>query len=151
MPEGQVRGGVAHGEGGKFEDKYSDDEVLQALITANPEPLTNQEVADQVGCSKATAHNRLHELQDEGKVHTKQPGARARVWWVDLNRPAREIDAVHDRLEELGRDALIRVASRFGPDFNPTRTGTEDIREFLLDQRYAELERALTEETDAGA
>lgn len=146
MPEGQVRGGVAHGEGGKFEDKYSDDEVLQALIEAHPEPLTNQEVADRIDCSKATAHNRLHELKEGGKVETKQPGARARVWWVDLNRPAREIDAVEDRLDELGRDALIRVASRFGPDFNPTRTGTEDIREFLLDQRYADLERALTEE-----
>lgn len=149
MPEGEVRGNVEHGEGGKFQDKYSDDEVLDALIQAHPEPLTNKDVKERIGCSKATAHNRLHELNGEGKIETKMAGARARVWWVDLNRPAREIDTVQERLEALGRDALMRVASRFEPDFNPTRTSTADVREFLLDQSYADLERALTQEVPA--
>lgn len=85
MTENRVRGGVEHGEDGKFKDKYSDDDVIDAVREANPEPLTNKEVAQRVGCSKPTAHNRLHELADEGRVHTKKVGANARVWWVEDN------------------------------------------------------------------
>lgn len=83
MTESRVRGDVEHGEGGKFVDKYDDDDVVQALIEANPEPLTNKEVAQRVGCSKPTAHNRLHELAEDDQVLTKKVGANARVWWVD--------------------------------------------------------------------
>lgn len=81
--ESRVRGDVQHGEGGKFVDKYDDDDVLQALIEAHPEPLTNQEVADRIDCSKTTAHNRLHELENDDQIRTKKPGANARVWWVE--------------------------------------------------------------------
>jgi len=149
MPEGEVRGGVEHGEGGRFQDKYSDNQVLKSLIESHPEPLTNQEVANRVGCVKATAHNRLHELDDQGQVATKKVGAKARVWWVDLTRPARDFDGLTDHLEDLNRAALARVASRFEPPFNPTRTGTEDIQEFLLGQPYADLDRELTVEAEA--
>lgn len=145
MPEGEVRGGVQHGEGGKFQDKYSDDEVLGTLIGAYPEPLTNKEVSERIGCSKATAHNRLHELNDEGQVFTKEVGARARVWWVDLTRPAREI-AIQTGVDALGRDALMDKAARFDPPFNPTRTDTGALREFLRDQPYADLMRTIGEE-----
>jgi len=142
MPQGEVRGGVQHGEGGKFQDVYSDDEVLEALIGAYPEPLTNKEVASRLGCSKATAHNRLHELNDEGQVSTKEVGARARVWWVDLTRPAREVN-VWTGLEAIERDGLMDYAAMFDPPFNPTRTGTEELREFLRGQPFADLIRVL--------
>lgn len=150
MPEGEVRGNVEHGEGGKFKDKYSDNQVLEALIEAYPEPLTNQEVADRVGCAKATAHNRLHELEDAGQVSTKKVGAKARVWWVDLERPAGEIDGFAGHLEDLDRSDLARVASRFEPPFNPTRTGTEELQEYLLGKPYAALDRALAEVGNGG-
>ncbi|UTF55956.1 helix-turn-helix domain-containing protein [Natronosalvus rutilus] len=83
MTESKVRGNVEHGEGGKFKDKYSDDDVVDALLEAHPEPLTNKEVAQRVGCSKPTAHNRLHELAEDDRVLTKKVGANARVWWVE--------------------------------------------------------------------
>lgn len=148
MPEGEVRGGVTHGEGGKFEDKYSDDDVVQALAEAYPEPLTNQEVADRVGCSKATAHNRLHELNGEGAVFTKKAGAKARVWWVDMTRPAPESNggSMREYLEEeAGRQQVIAIASRFQPPFNPTRTGTDEMVEFIMDQPWGEVTRAVEE------
>jgi len=155
MTEGEVRGGVEHGEEGKFEDKYDDDDVVQALAEAYPEPLTNQEVADRVGCAKATAHNRLHELEEEAVVHTKQPGARSRVWWVDMTEPApRQNGAtIRDTLEGE-RDLTIAVASSFKPPFNPTRTGTDEMIGFIMEQPWGDvnraIERALRGEDDGG-
>lgn len=154
MPEGEVRGGVSHGEGGKFEDKYSDNEVVQALADVYPEPATNQDVADAIGCVKATAHNKLHDLHDEGEVRTKKVGAKARVWWVDMTEPAPPSTApsIREVLED-DRQRAIAVASRFKPEFNPTRTGTDEIVDFVMDQPWGEVTRALNdrlqeEETD---
>lgn len=141
---GKIRGDVEHGEGGKFEDKYEDDDVVRALADAYPEPLTNQEVADRVGCAKATAHNRLHELEEDGIVYTKQPGARSRVWWVDMTEPAPKNNGATIREHLEGdRQLTIAVASSFQPPFNPTRTGTDDMIDFVLEQPWGEVNRAL--------
>jgi hypothetical protein len=147
MPEGEVRGGVTHGEGGKFEDKYSDNDVVQALAEQYPEPLTNQEVADRVGCAKATAHNKLHALEDEGAVYTKKAGAKARVWWVDMTEPAPDGNGATIRSHIEGdRELVIAVASRFQPPFNPTRTGTDDMIDFIMAQPWGAVARALDAE-----
>lgn len=145
MPEGEVRGGVEHGEGGKFQDKYEDDDVVQALVEAYPEPLTNKEVSEAVGCAKATAHNRLHDLLDEGIVYTKEPGARARVWWVDMTEPAPENSStgIREFLEDSEREEVLQVASHFKPPFNPTRTGTDEVIDYILEQPWGEVNRAI--------
>ncbi|MFC6993194.1 helix-turn-helix domain-containing protein [Haladaptatus sp. GCM10025707] len=46
------------------------------------EPLTATEVADALGCSRRTAHNKLTKLTDQGELKSKKVGARGRVWWV---------------------------------------------------------------------
>lgn len=83
--DGEIRGGVEQGAGGKFEAKYDDEDVVDALVDAHPEPLKVGEVAERVGCSDTTAHNRLHDLFDNSYpgLATKKVGANARVWWVD--------------------------------------------------------------------
>jgi MarR-like DNA-binding transcriptional regulator SgrR of sgrS sRNA len=48
------------------------------------EPLTASEVADQLGCSRRTALNKLHELQDETDLTSKKVGGRSRVWWIPV-------------------------------------------------------------------
>lgn len=151
MSDTNIRGDVQHGEGGKFQDKYDDDDVVQALAEAYPEPLTNQEVADRIGCVKATAHNRLYELKDDGVVYTKQPGARSRVWWVDMTEPAPEKNGatIRDHLEG-DRELTISVASYFEPPFNPTRTGTEDMIDFVLEQPWGDVIRAINRARDGG-
>jgi len=85
MPDAGVNGDVNHGVDGKFERKYDDEDVVTALVDAHPEPLKVGEVADRVGCSETTAHNRLHGLFDDAYpgLETKKLGANARVWWVD--------------------------------------------------------------------
>lgn len=84
MPDAGVNGDVEHGAGGKFEPKYDDEEIVAALVDAHPEPLKVGEVAERVGCSETTAHNRLHRLSDNSYpgLATKKVGANARVWWV---------------------------------------------------------------------
>ena len=147
MPEGEVRGGVTHGEGGKFENKYSDNDVVQALAEAYPEPLTNQEVADRVGCVKATAHNKLHDLEEDGDVYTKKVGAKARVWWVDMTEPVPEKSGptIRELLDGQDRKVVMNIASRFQPNFNPTRTGTDDLIDFILEQPWYEVNNAIAE------
>lgn len=47
-------------------------------------PVTAGEVADELDCSRRTAHNKLGELVDRGAVKTRKVGARSRVWWVPI-------------------------------------------------------------------
>lgn len=85
MTGGDVRGDVEQAEDGLFQPKYRDEDVIDALVEAHPEPLTVGEVADGVGCAETTAHNRLHGLFDDEYpgLETKKVGANARVWWVN--------------------------------------------------------------------
>lgn len=80
----RVTGGTPQADDGRFENKYPDSAILQTLAEAFPEPLSNVEIADRCGFSRGTAHNRLHELLDDGEagLQTKKIGARARVWWL---------------------------------------------------------------------
>lgn len=48
------------------------------------EPLTANEVADALECSRRTALNRLHELQESTDVTSKKVGGRSRVWWIPV-------------------------------------------------------------------
>ena len=48
------------------------------------EPLTSNELAEVLNCSRKTAFNKLTELEDAGDVVSKKVGGRSRVWWVPL-------------------------------------------------------------------
>ena len=48
------------------------------------EPLTASEVADEIQCSRRTALNKLHELQEETDLTSKKVGGRSRVWWIPV-------------------------------------------------------------------
>ncbi|MFW6436342.1 MAG: hypothetical protein ACOCYZ_01760 [Halococcoides sp.] len=48
------------------------------------EPLTASEVADDLGCSRRTALNKLHDLEDTTDVTSKKVGGRSRVWWIPV-------------------------------------------------------------------
>jgi hypothetical protein len=52
------------------------------------EPLTAPEIADAVNCSRRTALDRLHELEERGRVTSKKVGGRSRVWWVPDDSPS---------------------------------------------------------------
>ena len=48
------------------------------------EPLTASEIAAELGCSRRTALNKLHELADQTDVESKKVGGRSRVWWIPV-------------------------------------------------------------------
>jgi len=49
------------------------------------EPLTASEIADRLGCSRRTALNKLHRLEDGTDLTSKKVGGRSRVWWVPVH------------------------------------------------------------------
>lgn len=46
------------------------------------EPLTAPEIADELGCSRSTALDKLRRLDERGDVRSKKVGGRSRVWWI---------------------------------------------------------------------
>lgn len=48
------------------------------------EPLTAVEIADALDCSRRTALNKLHSLEERGDVASKKVGGRSRVWWQPI-------------------------------------------------------------------
>lgn len=55
--------------------------------TERTEPLTASEVADELGCTRRTAHKKLDALAERGELESKKPGARSRVWWRPIESP----------------------------------------------------------------
>jgi GTP-sensing pleiotropic transcriptional regulator CodY len=70
------------------EVEYSEGDVVEVFKARDDyaEPLTASEIADRIGCSRRTALNRLHDLQESTEVTSKKVGGRSRVWWIPVPR-----------------------------------------------------------------
>lgn len=68
------------------EVEYTESDVIQVFKDRSDyaEPLTASEVADRLGCSRRTALNKLHDLEDDTDVTSKKVGGRSRVWWIPV-------------------------------------------------------------------
>lgn len=68
------------------EVQYTESEVIEVFRAREDyaEPLTATEIASELGCSRRTALNRLHDLQEGTEVTGKQVGGRSRVWWIPV-------------------------------------------------------------------
>lgn len=68
------------------ETEYTESTVIDLFEsrTDYAEPLTATEVADRLGCSRRTALNKLHSLQEETALTSKKVGGRSRVWWIPV-------------------------------------------------------------------
>ncbi|WP_336326253.1 helix-turn-helix domain-containing protein [Halovenus sp. HT40] len=49
------------------------------------EPLTATEIAERLGCSRRTALNKLHRLEENTDLTSKKVGGRSRVWWIPVH------------------------------------------------------------------
>jgi hypothetical protein len=67
-------------DSGKYTDAYGDDDFLAALEDEDGVAGTSA-LAEAVGCSSRHALNRLRELEDVGKVSSKDVG-RSLVWML---------------------------------------------------------------------
>ena len=67
-------------EGGKYTEQITPDTVLVVFKHADIPVLTASEVADELGCSRPAAYNKLEILVERGDLHKKKVGARAAVY-----------------------------------------------------------------------
>lgn len=67
-------------ESGQYKETYPLDEFIDALRDLDGAAGT-QEVADAVGCKYRTAHAKLTELREEGRVEAREVGA-AFLWML---------------------------------------------------------------------
>lgn len=66
--------------------EYSEADVVEEFKRREDyaEPLTASEIAERIGCSRRTALNRLHDLEESTEVTSKKVGGRSRVWWIPV-------------------------------------------------------------------
>lgn len=67
-------------ESGQYTEQVTQDAILSVFTQAEIPVLTAREVADEVGCSRPSAYNKLEALVDAGELHKKKVGARAAVY-----------------------------------------------------------------------
>lgn len=65
---------------GKFSTKYEPDDFVEALRRLGGAGST-REIAVEVGCARRTAHYRLSDLQDDGRVDFREVG-KSILWQV---------------------------------------------------------------------
>lgn len=70
-------------ETGKFSREYQSQDFLTALRRLDGSGST-KEIADEVGCVRRTAYNRLRELEANQRVSSREVG-RSILWQVDTN------------------------------------------------------------------
>lgn len=104
------------GEGGKSENQIHAEDALRAFYTRDDyaTPLDAEEIRKHpgVGWAHATAHNKLQELEEAGKLKARKVGSRGKVWWIPLRR------------ESIGVEALPAES-------NPFPASPEQILEYL--------------------
>jgi predicted ArsR family transcriptional regulator len=68
------------------ETEFTESEVIEVFKSRSDyaEPLTASEIADELGCSRRTALNKLHALADDTDIASKKVGGRSRVWWIPV-------------------------------------------------------------------
>lgn len=67
-------------EGGQYVEQVTLGSVLAVFDRADVPVLTASEVADELGCSRPAAYNKLETLVEHGELHKKKVGARAAVY-----------------------------------------------------------------------
>lgn len=118
------------GEGGRFVEKASVDDVLTVLETSG-EPVTGKEVGEALDISNRAALDKLNELHDRGAIERKKVGGRSVVWWLPAERVSRadvgDVETAADRVGGFGlfagedgeafAAAVAEARAEFGEDY----------------------------------
>lgn len=115
------------------------------------EPMTAPDVAQHLDVSRPTARKRLDELVEEGKLKTKQVGARGRVYWLTEPTAAqslapapvqREDDVDNLRIDNPNRELIAAEANLHSHDgFELRPTEGDPIDALALPGDEVEMER----------
>lgn len=112
--------------------RVSPEDVLEVFSDREDpsEPLTAPEIADVLNCSRRTALERLHDLEERGELESKKVGGRAIVWWVPNTAgddgaapaaPLRDIVGLLDgRAADEARERSREWREAFDQEMHPT-------------------------------
>jgi len=64
---------------GKYQLVYDDEDLLQGLTGTR---LSTKEVAEELCCHRTTAHERLREMENDGKVKSS-PAGNTLIWEIN--------------------------------------------------------------------
>ncbi|MFH5801388.1 response regulator of citrate/malate metabolism [Haladaptatus sp. CMAA 1911] len=67
--------------GGEFQARVTDEDLLDVLCIAESPVLTAQMIADELPVGRQAVYERLQKLHDEESVDRLKVGGRAVVWW----------------------------------------------------------------------
>lgn len=67
-------------DSGKYTTKYQPEDFISALRQLKGAGST-KEIADEVGCARRTAHYRLSDLENDGRINSRDVG-RSILWQV---------------------------------------------------------------------
>jgi predicted DNA-binding transcriptional regulator AlpA len=83
-----MSGNANRDEGGQFESKVDDEEILRYFREGRPFH-TAQEVAERFGVDRSTAYRRLSRMEDSAGLEKVSLGSRTVVWWLtDEDHPS---------------------------------------------------------------
>lgn len=81
MGSNESSNGKRDDDTGKFSEQYETGAFVDALRELGGSGATKG-IADKVGCSRRTAHYRLSELRDEGRIDVREVG-RSKLWVIE--------------------------------------------------------------------
>ncbi|QLG28209.1 PAS domain S-box protein [Halorarum halophilum] len=106
-------------------------------------PLTATEVAEELDCTRRTAHRKLEELSEQGELHSKKTGARSRIWWRSppdrsADEPSRDGQPTDEQSTDAAVTETAAVPSVEGDQpvleqFGAFVSAVEDYAIFMLD------------------
>ncbi|WP_207591845.1 ATP-binding protein [Halomontanus rarus] len=113
------------GTPGPDPDVTTDDALRVFTQSQRPwEPLTATEVADELACTRRTAHRKLEDLAERGELETKKTGARSRIWWRPPTGGEFETGAVSET--GTGSESEVTTTSPSAPPAH-LETGLNEI------------------------
>jgi hypothetical protein len=123
-------------ERGQYADRIPPSAVLDVFEARadRARPLTASDVMESLDCSRRTAHNKLNDLVERGRLETRKVGARSRVWWVPI--PA-EPDADDVRRESVSRAIREADLPGSGPTLSRRREALEAAYDYLTEHPEA--------------
>ncbi|XGI84722.1 hypothetical protein ACEU6E_10870 (plasmid) [Halorutilales archaeon Cl-col2-1] len=92
-------------EGGKFEEKVTEQDILKLFDRADEPVLTASDLADALPIGRDAVYRRLRDMHEEDLVGKKKAGANAVVWWAKV--APRLSEEAKKRVEEVDRENAI--------------------------------------------
>jgi predicted ArsR family transcriptional regulator len=111
---------------------FGPDDVLDVFRERDDrsEPLTAPEVAERLGCSRRSALDKLHELEESGRIASKKVGGRSLVWWI----PEEGAGGEPDVLKSFGKYAGTNIGEAVAQVSEEIDRGLRERRDELSGQ-----------------